>query len=85
MACEVGGLIGVHDVHFSGTAPSGRHEDFHGIHLLFAATVADEAEPRPVEVDGTTDAAAWVEVDDIERGRVEVLDVVHAALAQTAG
>ncbi len=85
MDCEVGGLIGVDDVHFSGTAPSGRHEDFHGIHLLFSATVADDAEPRPVEVDGTTDAAAWVDVCDIEAGRVEVLAVVHAALAQAAG
>ena len=85
MDCEVGGLIGVDDVHFSGTAPSGRHEDFHGIHLLFSATVADDAEPRPVEVDGTTDAAAWVDVSDIEAGRVEVLAVVHAALAQAAG
>ncbi len=78
--CRVGGLLGVHDVHFSGTAPSGRHEDFHGIHLLFSATVADDAEPRPVELDGTTDAAAWVDLGDIESGRVEVLDVVRAAL-----
>lgn len=78
--CRVGGLLGVHDVHFSGTAPSGRHEDFHGIHLMFSATVADDAEPRPVELDGTTDAAAWVDLGDIESGRVEVLDVVRAAL-----
>ncbi|MEZ5094069.1 NUDIX domain-containing protein [Nocardioides sp.] len=84
LECEVGGLLGVHDVHFAGTAPSGRHEDFHGIHLLFAATVADGAEPHAAEVDGTTDAAAWVRVADIEAGRVDVLDVVHAALAQGA-
>jgi 8-oxo-dGTP diphosphatase len=80
--CEVGGLLGVHDVHFSGTAPSGRHEDFHGIHLLFAATVAEDAEPRAVEVDGTTDDAAWVSVAEIEAGRIDVLDVVRAALSQ---
>jgi ADP-ribose pyrophosphatase YjhB (NUDIX family) len=85
LPCEVGGLLGVHDLHFSGTAPSGRHEDFHGIHLLFSASVAPDAEPRVLEVDGTTDAAAWIEIADIEAGRVEVLDVVHAALAQSVG
>ena len=56
----MGDLLDVHDLHFAGTAPSGRHEDFHGIHLIFAATVAADAEPRVVEVDGTTDAVAWV-------------------------
>ena len=61
-------LLGVHDVHFSGTAPSGRHEDYHGVHLVFAATVAPDAEPRVVEVGGTTDAVAWVPVADIEAG-----------------
>ena len=70
VACEVGDLLGVHDTHFSGTAPSGRVEDYHGVHLVFAATVPDDAEPRVVEVDGTTDAVAWVEVADIESGAV---------------
>ncbi|MCW2833551.1 MAG: hydrolase [Nocardioides sp.] len=80
IACEVGALLGVHDTHFSGTAPSGRVEDFHGVHLLFAATVAPDAEPEVVEVDGTTDAVAWVELDDIESGKVSVLELVHHAL-----
>ena len=48
----------MHDLHFSGTAPSGRFEDFHGVHLIFAGSVADGVEPRVVEVDGTTDAVA---------------------------
>ena len=77
---EVGDLIGVHDVHFTGTAPTGRQEDFHGVHLLFAATVPDGAEPRVREVDGTTDAVAWVPLTDIESGRIDVLDVVRAGL-----
>lgn len=80
VACEVGALLDVHDVHFSGTAPSGRHEDFHGVHLLFAATVPDDAHPRVVEEGGTTDAVAWVPVDDVRAGRVEVLEVVTHAL-----
>lgn len=81
ISCEVGGLVGVHDAHFSGTAPSGRFEDFHGIHLIFSASVAADAQPRVTEVDGTTDAVAWVPVRDIESGAVDVLDLVRSALA----
>ncbi|HEV2797573.1 MAG TPA: NUDIX domain-containing protein [Nocardioides sp.] len=79
LACEVGALVGVHDTHFSGNAPSGRLEDYHGVHLLYAATVGD-GEPSVREVDGTTEAAAWVPVADVRAGRVEVLDVVTYAL-----
>lgn len=79
--CEVGPLLEVHDQQFAGTAPSGRHEDFHGIHLIFGATAVSDEEPRVVEADGTTDAVAWVPVADIENGLVPVLDVVRAALA----
>lgn len=83
IVCEPGPLLDVHDVHFAGTAPTGRHEDFHGIHLIFDATVPPGAEPRVTEVDGTTDEVAWVLIADIEAGRVEVLDVVRHALARS--
>jgi 8-oxo-dGTP diphosphatase len=83
--CEVGPLLDVHDTHFSGTAPSGRVEDFHGVHLIFAATVGTDAEPRVVEIGGTTDEVAWVEVADIESGAVSVLDVVRHALGLASG
>ena len=79
LRCEVGPLVGVHDIHFSGNAPSGRIEDYHGVHLLFRATVGD-GEPHVQEIGGTTDAAAWVPVADIESGAVEVLDLVRHAL-----
>jgi len=78
--CRVGDLLDVHDTHFQGTAPSGRFEDFHGVHLVFRGTVRDGVEPRVVETDGTTDDAAWVPVADIESGAVRPLDVVRAAL-----
>ena len=78
--CEVGDLLDVHDTHFQGTAPSGRFEDFHGVHLVFRGSVADAAEPRVVETGGTTDAVAWIAVSDIESGAVHALDVVRAAL-----
>ncbi|SEC39241.1 ADP-ribose pyrophosphatase YjhB, NUDIX family [Nocardioides exalbidus] len=79
LTCEVGELLGVHDTHFSGHAPSGRIEDFHGIHLVFRAEVG-AGEPRVLEVDGTTDEVAWVSVADVESGEVPVLDLVPAAL-----
>jgi 8-oxo-dGTP diphosphatase len=79
--CAVGDLLDVHDLHFGGVAPSGRFEDFHGVHLLFRATVAADADPQVVEVDGTTDAVAWVELGEVEDGTRPVLDVVRAALA----
>lgn len=79
LPCEVTGLIGVHDTHFFGNAPSGRIEDYHGVHLIFSATVGD-GEPYVQEVDGTTDAVAWVSVAGVESGAVEVLDLVRHAL-----
>ena len=81
LEAAVGDLLDVHDVHFDGTAPSGRYEDFHGVHLVFRATVPDRAQPTVVETGGTTDAVAFVPVADIEAGRLTVLDVVRAALA----
>lgn len=83
LSCLVGALLDVHDLHFAGTAPDGRHEDFHGVHLVFAATVTDDAEPRVMETDGTTDAVAWVPLDDVASGAVTVLDVVRHALDAT--
>jgi ADP-ribose pyrophosphatase YjhB (NUDIX family) len=81
--CEVGELLDVHDTHFRGTAPSGRFEDFHGVHLVFRGTIPDDTDPRVVETDGTTDAVAWVSVADVESGEIRVLDVVRAALASS--
>ncbi|NPC45440.1 NUDIX domain-containing protein [Nocardioides sp. zg-1230] len=79
LPCEVGAVLGVHDTHFAGTAPSGRIEDYHGVHLVYRASVAD-GEPRVVELDGTTDAVAWVPTADVASGEVDVLDVVTYAL-----
>ncbi len=77
---SIGRLLGVHDEHFTGTAPHGREEDFHGVHLVYAATVT-EGEPVVQEADGTTDAVAWVPLADVRSGSVVVSEVVTAALA----
>lgn len=80
VACEVGELLDVHDDHFSGTAPSGRFEDFHSVQLIFDATIAPDAAPRLVEVDGTTDAVEWISIADIESGAVPVYSAVRRVL-----
>jgi 8-oxo-dGTP diphosphatase len=79
--CAVTDLLDVHDVHLVGTAPTGQTQDYHGVHLVFAATVPDDAAPRVTERDGTTDAVEWVPVASVAAGEVEVLDVVTHALA----
>ena len=79
LVATVGELLGVHDEHFTGTAPTGVEEDFHGVHLVFAATV-DGGDPAVHEHEGTTDAAAWTAVADVESGAVPVAAVVTAAL-----
>lgn len=57
----VGDLLDVHDSHFTGRAPDGVIEDYHGIHLIFAADLEPGAgQPTVVETDGTTDAVAWI-------------------------
>lgn len=78
LRASVGAVLGVHDTHFVGTAPSGRVEDYHGIHLIFAATVRDDAPVRVVEENGTTDAAAWWPIATLEDQ--PVLDVVRFAV-----
>jgi 8-oxo-dGTP diphosphatase len=80
--CVVGDLIGVHDVHFVGTRPDGRVEDFHGLHVVYAATVAEDAEPVLLDLDGTTDAVAWVPLAELGTGDRAVIDLVTFALAQ---
>jgi len=80
VSATVGDLLLVHDEHFSGTAPSGRFEDYHSVALVFAAQVPADAEPRVTETGGTTDQAAWVPVAAIVDGSFEVLDLVHRAL-----
>ena len=84
LEASVGELLGVHDEHFTGTAPHGREEDFHGVHLVFAATVG-AGDPEVRETDGTTDAVAWVPLADLGSERVQVADVVTAALEMGAG
>ena len=68
-------LLDVDSVHFTGHAPDGTLEDFHAIRVLYTGTVPLDVEPRVVEVGGSSDAAAWrpiAELDERERRRFAV-------------
>ncbi|HRI98205.1 MAG TPA: hypothetical protein PLZ93_21460, partial [Nocardioides sp.] len=60
-----------------------QREDFHALQLVFAAEVSAGA-PAVLEVDGTTDAAAWVPVSSLGDEQHPVRDLVHTALAARA-
>ena len=84
LVASVGDLLGVHDEHFTGTAPHGREEDFHGVHLVFEATVGD-GEPHVRDGSGTTDAVRWFDLADLGSGAEELAAVVTAAMGMRRG
>lgn len=74
---EPGRVIDVHATHFIGARADGRVEDYHGIHLIFEAEIAEESrdvEPHVVEEDSSTDHAEWLSIAAAER-----LDLLSAA------
>jgi 8-oxo-dGTP diphosphatase len=81
LVATVGTLLGVNDRHLTGNAPDGRREDFHAVNIVYEAEVPLDQEPVVTEVDGTTDAVAWIPVSDIAAGVVEVTELVRFALA----
>jgi 8-oxo-dGTP pyrophosphatase MutT (NUDIX family) len=56
-----GPLIDVDSIHFTGQAPDGRWEDYHGIRVVYRGEVPPGGVPRVVEVGGSTEEAAWVD------------------------
>lgn len=63
-------LVEVHDVHVVEQGRGDAYEDFHGIHLIYAADVREDdlATPRVVDVGGTTDVARWVPLPELQAG-----------------
>jgi 8-oxo-dGTP pyrophosphatase MutT (NUDIX family) len=72
-------LIDVHDVRTESPGRGDQWEDYHGVHLLYAVTVKPGVEPRVVQLDGTTDAARWVRIDEV-RSLGQLLPVVAYVL-----
>ena len=79
LACTPGAVLDVGSTHFEGTAPSGRREDFHALQIVFAAEISD-GEPTVHEVNGTTDAAAWVPVTELGNETYPIRGLVRTAL-----
>ncbi len=76
-------LVDVHHVHTVAPGRGDQYEDYHGIHLLYAADVPRDQTPRVIEQDGTTDAVRWVplaELTPTARGELALLPVVEHAL-----
>jgi 8-oxo-dGTP diphosphatase len=65
-----GRVLDVYSHHFTGRSPRGVLEDFHGLGLIYEAELEPssyDVEPRVVEVDGSTDRCAWVDVTEAAR------------------
>jgi 8-oxo-dGTP diphosphatase len=64
---EPGEVLDVHSTHFTGPRADGLVEDYHGVHVIYAASVlprSADVEPHVVEEDGSTDLARWVPLRD---------------------
>jgi 8-oxo-dGTP diphosphatase len=60
-------LTDVDSVHFTGHAPDGTLEDFHAVRIVYRGTVPTEAQPAVLEIDGSSDAAAWIPLTELDR------------------
>ena len=64
---EPGAVADVHSTHFTGPRSDGLVEDYHGVHLIFWATLTPGStgvEPQVVEEGGSTEHVEWVRVQD---------------------
>jgi 8-oxo-dGTP pyrophosphatase MutT (NUDIX family) len=64
---EPGRVLDVHSTHFTGARADGKVEDYHGVHVIFEASVLPQSlgvEPHVVEEDGSTDLSAWLPLDE---------------------
>jgi 8-oxo-dGTP diphosphatase len=83
---EPGRVVDVHATHFVGARSDGLVEDYHGVHLIFEATIearSVDVEPHVVEENGSTERAAWVPLE--EAPRLELLSAARHALTLVAG
>jgi 8-oxo-dGTP diphosphatase len=71
---EIDRLLGMDSFHTRYVRASGRESDFHGLRIIYSARVAG-GELRP-EADGSTDQAAWIDLDEVAKlERVSLVDI----------
>jgi 8-oxo-dGTP diphosphatase len=63
---DIQALLGVHDAHWFGRAPSGRLEDFHAVRLIYLAGCPDPSDPVVHDAGGTTLSAVWVPLAQLD-------------------
>lgn len=63
---EVSGIAVVTTRHWVGRAPGGRLEDFHAVRLVYGATCPAPTVPVVHDLDGTTAAAGWFRVEELD-------------------
>jgi 8-oxo-dGTP pyrophosphatase MutT (NUDIX family) len=83
---RAGRVLDVHASHFVGARFDGLVEDYHGVHLIFAAEIEEESagtEPHVTEVGGSTERVAWVRMTDA--ARLDLLSAARHALSMLAG
>jgi len=71
-------LVGAGSRHFTGLSPLRVLENFHAVRILYTGRITDRSRPQVQEVDGSTDAAAWV--PRAELARIPLADLVRDAL-----
>jgi 8-oxo-dGTP diphosphatase len=74
---EPGRVLDVHSSHFVGPRSDGLVEDYHGVHIIFEATIRPESEgvePHVLEEDSSTEESRWMPVQDAVQ-----LDLLSAA------
>lgn len=76
---QVGPLLDVDSRHAVGQGLRGRLEDYHAVRLVFVGAVASDREPAVQEVDGSTAAAAWIDLARVD-GDVPVTALVRFAI-----
>jgi 8-oxo-dGTP pyrophosphatase MutT (NUDIX family) len=64
---EVSGLALIQTSHWIGRSPTGRLEDFHAVRVVYRAACLEPTEPVVHDVGGTTSAAAWVPLAELDR------------------
>jgi len=78
---EPGPVLDIHSTHFVGARHDGTVEDYHGVHVIFAATIRPESEGADLQVlehNSTTEESRWVPLS--EARTFELLSAASHAL-----
>src|SRR5436190_4640662 len=81
LRADVGEIAHVFSMHLSDTWRRGRRVDAHSVRIVYDGWVASDAQPRVIEIDGSTADAAWQPLADVMDGTLPTVGLVTEALA----